>query len=104
MSGGMIAAGVMPIWASSARRRGLDDASTSVGPVPVCEAGLSSANWIDSFPSLEAERDAALAEVIGRHLDIDPVAGQDPDAILPHLAARVRQDGVFIVQFHAKHR
>ena len=34
MSGAMTAAGVMPICASSARRRGLDDASTSADEFP----------------------------------------------------------------------
>jgi hypothetical protein len=32
------------------------------------------------------EIDAALGQVVGRHLDRDPVARQDPDAVFAHLA------------------
>src|SRR5262249_40338405 len=38
--------------------------------------------------------DPALGQVVGGDLDRDPVAGDDPDEVLPHLAGDVRQDAM----------
>jgi hypothetical protein len=47
-----------------------------------------------------AEADAAALQVIGRHLDHDPVSGDGADAELAHLAGRIGQDLVVIVEAH----
>ena len=44
--------------------------------------------------------DAALGHVVRTQLDRDPVAGQDPDIKLPHLAADVSQNRLAIFQLH----
>ena len=49
------------------------------------------------------ERDAALAQVIGRHLHLDPVTGQDADIEFAHLPGNMGGDNVVIVQLHAEH-
>src|ERR1700742_5226969 len=77
------AAGTIPAWASSARRRGVSMASTNNG-----------------LP--EAIRDASLGEVIGRYLHHDLVAREHADAVLAHLAGRVRDDLVAVLQHDAK--
>jgi hypothetical protein len=46
---------------------------------------------------LEPECYAALAQVVGRHFNIHAVAGQDADAVLAHLAARMGQDDVSLL-------
>src|SRR6266481_303388 len=53
---------------------------------------------------LEAEGDTALGEVVGRHLDINLVAGKHANAVLAHLARGVREHLVVIVELDAKHR
>src|SRR5689334_3765399 len=50
---------------------------------------------------LVAEDQAALFEVVGRHLDGDAVAGQRLDAVLLHLAGGVGDDLVPGVELHA---
>src|SRR5579883_2422361 len=52
----------------------------------------------------EAEGDAPLGEVVGRHLDIDAVACEDPDPVLAHLARGMGQDLMLVIELHAKHR
>src|SRR5262249_36171283 len=47
------------------------------------------------------EADAAAIEIIGRHLDDHPVAGERPDAVLLHLARRVGEHHMLVIQFHA---
>src|SRR3954465_4459321 len=39
-----------------------------------------------------AEIDAPARDVVGRHLEPDTVAGEDTNAVLPHLAAGVSED------------
>src|SRR3954467_15148974 len=39
-----------------------------------------------------AEIDAPARDVVGRHLEPDAVAGEDTNAVLPHLAAGVSED------------
>jgi len=53
---------------------------------------------------LEAERDSALGQVVGRHLHVHAVAGEDPDSVLAHLAGGVGEYFVVIVQFDPEHR
>jgi hypothetical protein len=48
-----------------------------------------------------AEDQAALLEVVGRHLDGDAVAGKGLDAVLLHLAGRVGHDLVPGVELNA---
>ena len=42
-------------------------------------------------------------EVVGRQLDADPVARQDPDEVHPELAADVREDAVPVLQLDREH-
>ena len=48
-----------------------------------------------------AERNSAAAEVVSRHLDGDPVALERADAVLLHLASRLSQNDVFVLELHA---
>src|SRR5271168_2525901 len=48
-------------------------------------------------------RDAPAGQVVGRKLHGHPVARQDADKILPHLAGNVRQNLVLVLQLHAEH-
>ncbi len=50
------------------------------------------------------EGDAALGQVVGRHLQRNLVARQDADVVLAHLATRVSNQLVPIVQGYAKAR
>src|SRR5579863_671042 len=87
---GTMASGTMPAWANSARRRGLSLASTSSATDPRLAEAIS---------------DAALSQIIGRHLDHHLVARQDADAVLAHLAGGVCDDDVIIGdQLHAEGR
>lgn len=52
---------------------------------------------------LEAEGNAALAEVIRGHFDIDPVPSQHTDAVLAHFTARMGEDGMLVIQRDAEH-
>jgi hypothetical protein len=47
---------------------------------------------------LVAEIYPPLVEVIGRHLDPHPVAGEGPDAVLPHPSGGVGEDFVIVVE------
>src|SRR3954447_2180798 len=47
--------------------------------------------------------DATPAEVVGRELDLHPVAGEDPDVVHPHLPRDVRQYLVTVLQLDAEH-
>src|SRR5215212_2400363 len=53
---------------------------------------------------LETVDDPAPSEVVRRQLHQDPVARQDADEMLPHLAGDVCQDLMLVVQLHAEHR
>jgi hypothetical protein len=53
---------------------------------------------------LQAVRDPTPSEVVGRQLDADPVAGQDPDEVHPELPADVREDAVTVLELHREHR
>src|SRR5437868_12253190 len=47
--------------------------------------------------------DATPAEVVGRELHLDPVAGEDPDVVHPHLPGDVRQHFVAVLELHPEH-
>src|SRR5690606_21169335 len=49
-----------------------------------------------------AERDATLAEVVGRHFQRDFVAGEDTNVVLAHFAACVRDYGMTVIERYAK--
>ena len=49
------------------------------------------------------EGDAALGEIIGRHLDIDLIAREDANAVLAHFARCVSQHLMPIVQLDTEH-
>ena len=51
-----------------------------------------------------AKRYAGLAQVIRRHLDIDPVTYTDADEVFAHLAGDVGEDLVSVGQRDTKHR
>src|SRR4051812_18084088 len=85
MSAGAMRSGSTPIWRSSSSLRGLALASTSWERPPM-PGGL-----------LETVGDAALGQVIGRHLDQHLVACQDADAVLAHLARGVGDDLVIVL-------
>src|SRR3954464_8350623 len=53
---------------------------------------------------LVAVDDPAARQVVGRQLHDDLVLGEDPDVVLTHLAADVRQDLVPVLELHPEHR
>ena len=48
--------------------------------------------------------DPAAIEVVGAELDLDLVAREDPDVVLPHLPGDGREHGVAPVELHPEHR
>src|SRR5213083_3111330 len=48
--------------------------------------------------------DSPTREVVGREIDGDAIPLQDPNVVLPHLAAHVGQDFVSIFEFYAERR
>src|SRR6476469_5833259 len=48
--------------------------------------------------------DPAAAEVVGAELDLDLVAGEDSDVVLPHLPGDGREHRVAPVELHPEHR
>src|SRR6201999_2454440 len=57
--------------------------------------------WADAL--LEAECDAALGEVVGRHFHIHAVSGEDANPVLAHLAGGMRQILVLVVELNPEH-
>ena len=53
---------------------------------------------------LQSVGDPAAGQVVGRQLDPDAVAGQDPDEVHPELAADVGQDAVAVLKLDGEHR
>ena len=47
--------------------------------------------------------DAALGQIVGRHLDLDLIAGQDADVVLAHTARDVRGHDMTVLELHAEH-
>lgn len=68
------------------------------GSAPEGAARESAGGWL-----LETVGDAAAGEVVGRKLDLDPVAGQDADVELAHFAGNVGQHFVTVFQLDAEH-
>src|SRR6185437_12438378 len=99
-SAGSTRSGARPIWRRRSSRRGEAEARTSRGGNTPGGAGVA----MPPAALLEAEGDTALAEVVGRHLDIDAIAGEHADAVLPHLARGMRQDLVIVVELDAEMR
>src|SRR4051812_15587110 len=100
-SAGRSASGSMPIWLMSETRRGEPEARTNLdrpimlqpfrptGRRPAIHPGETidaRDSGHDDRYSLEPIGDAALGQVVGRHLDQNLVAGQNADAILAHAA------------------
>src|SRR5271170_25187 len=50
------------------------------------------------------ERDPRLAQIVRRHLDVDPVTDADANEVLAHLAGNMRKDFMAVGQSDAKHR
>src|SRR5450759_5824389 len=55
-------------------------------------------------PLLEPVRDPASAEVVGRQLHLDLVAGQDADVVHAHLAGDMGEHFVVVVEVDPEHR
>lgn len=52
----------------------------------------------------EAVNDARLVQIVGRHLQLHPVAHGEADESLAHAARDVSEHGVLVCQFNAEHR
>src|SRR5262245_498151 len=94
-------AGTMPNCASNSSRRGEAEANTRSGR----SADTATTRFCKDTSGglLESECDATLGQVIGCHLDIDPVSRQDTDPVLAHLPGGVGQNLMLVVELHAKH-
>ena len=67
--------------------------------------GLTDGRTFIVFPSAVPVGDPASIEVVGAELDLDLVARQDPDVVLPHLPGDGREHGVAAsVELHPEHR
>src|SRR5690606_31128900 len=79
---------------------------TWVAPSRACELTEGPKRmWGISAPTVDllvAVGDAAAAEVVGGQLDLDPVAREDADAVLAHLAAEVTEHLVAVVERDAE--
>src|SRR6185312_7977742 len=85
-------AGTIPACASSAARLGLALARTSGW-------GCAAATRV-ALRLFETVGDAALGQVIGRHLDQNLVADQHADAVLAHFARGMGDDLMFVLELH----
>src|SRR4051812_9574228 len=92
----MMRAGTIPACASRPARLGLALASTS-GRVSRAATGVA-------LRLFETIGDAALAEVIGRHLDQNLVPYQHADAVLAHLACGVGDNLMPVLELHPEGR
>src|SRR5215211_5667510 len=52
---------------------------------------------------LVAVHDPPTIQVVGRDLDLHPVAREDPDAVAPHLAGRIAERLVAVVELDPEH-
>jgi hypothetical protein len=48
--------------------------------------------------------DTAFREIVGRKLDVDPVAGKNPDAVPAHAPGNVSEDRVAVFELYGKGR
>jgi hypothetical protein len=61
--------------------------------------------WTDfHFSSPMPVGDPTAVQVVGAQLDLDLVARQDPDVVLPHLPGDGREHGMAPVELHPEHR
>src|SRR3546814_10090396 len=102
---------MMPTCCSNCSRRGEAEASTrgaagsgQAGGSPCGTRSARTAAMTRPDGLFVAEGDAALGQVIGRHLDVHAVAREDANAVLAHLAGGMRQHFMVVVQLHAEHR
>ncbi len=58
---------------------------------------------VTPYPLFVAVGDPAFRQVVRSELDRDPIARQNADVMLAHLAGDVRGYDVAIIQFNAKH-
>ena len=65
---------------------------------------LRCAIYRDPLQLLLAKDDARLREVVRRQLDLDFVAGHDPNEVLPHLARNVSEHVAVSREVDAEHR
>src|SRR5262245_59218842 len=101
MSAGSSWSGSIPAWLSRPRRRGEPDARTSLGR-PIISTQSHHVMAITRNNSLEAVGNAALGQIVGRHLDQHLVACEHADAVLAHAARRVRDDLVLVLELDAE--
>src|SRR5207342_3033082 len=57
----------------------------------------------DLRESLHAISDATLGEVVGGHFDLDLIAREDADVVLPHAPGDVGNDLVAVLELHPEH-
>src|SRR5262249_31008530 len=89
--------GSRPACCMSSIRRGEAEASTSLWKTVIDEPAGGRAAL------LEAVGDAALGEVVGRHLDQDLVTGEHADAVLAHPTRGVGDDFVLVLELDPEH-
>src|SRR5690349_7322276 len=67
---------------------------------------FNASSWFAAVPrdgSLQAVRDPAARQVVGRKLDSHAVAGQDPDEVHPELSGDMGQHFVSVLQLDREH-
>ena len=52
----------------------------------------------------ESIDDASFIHIVGRHLQLHPIAGRQADKAFAHLARDMRENEMLVREFHAKHR
>jgi len=73
--------------------------------MPICASSASRAGrgaGEDEPGHVEAVGDPPLGQIVGRHFDEHLVAREDADAVLAHLARRVGDDFVFVLELYAE--
>ena len=78
-------------------------ASSSAWPSDQAQA-VPQRREMNAGVGFDVPENASLGEVVRGHDDIDPVAGDDADEVLPHLAGEQAEDRVPIVEFDPKLR
>ena len=56
-----------------------------------------------AIPLPQTINNPSLVQIVGGHLDLDPVSDGQPDESVSHLAGNVRQDNVPVIKFHSEH-
>ena len=80
----------------------IDDCSDTIdGGNSLTVAGCTAADgWLSRSPF--PKHDPALAQIVGRHFDMDPIANDRLDAETPHFAGGIGNDPMFVVETHAE--